>query len=479
MSNGISFSEMTGQDSIDDDALIAITNKDGNTRSVKWGVLKETLMRGYMLASKGAQLESIFQIDIQNDIYDISVIADGVLGFDYSKIPVGGSEVVIDLNPYEVPMKDAVSQKLVYSGVTVDPVTGQWTFDKTINVPAGSINVGAAATLSEGGEDLLVLGNITSKRGFALTADFDETGSMIPDYVNLGAEFFNSLQGIDADSTIENPLEFIITGGVIAPDIRQTNQVTFRASAPMTDVSARVTDVLSGVVIRYIPNKAAWDAVTPEDHDLNPGLDFIIGDNVVDFISQEPSTAGVFNIGVVPFRLEAGQQINVEIKADSMALLGVQVGPDFFPYLTQMIQEGPLIRIATEEYVNESHKTKIFKQLGTSSTNADYDTNPQILLTDSFECDYDLAKITFSFESSNTSTNRSTVSGLFIDGVLVDFESSLEQKDDRNNTYQCKVIDYALSVGPHLLEVKWGRANGGGSSLAEIGNVRVFIEEIR
>lgn len=474
MANGISFSGMTEQDTIDDTALLAITNKDGKTRSIAWKVLRETLMRGYMLASKDAQLESIFQINIENDIYDISIISEGVLSFDYSKIPVGGSEVVIDLSPYQVPMKDGVAQKLIYSGATSDPVTGQWTFDKSINVPAGSINVGEAATLSEGGEDLLILGNVTGRRGFALAADFDETGSMTPDYVNLGPEFFNALQPVFADTNLINPLSFSITGGVTAPDIRQTNQVTFRCSSPMSNVTSRISDANTGVVIRYIPDKAAWDGM-----DGSTGLDFIAGDNVVDFISKEPDTLGVFNVGTVPFRLEQGQQIDVEIKADEMSLLGVQAGPTFFPYLTQMIQEGPKVLIATENYVDSSHETTVFKQLGTSSTNADYAINPQTIISEVFDLNYDKLKITLSFESSNTATNRSTVVGLFIDGVLQDSESVIEQKDDRNNTYQCKAIDYTLASGPHTIEVLFGRSNGGGGSLAQVGNVRVMLEELR
>lgn len=252
-----------------------------------------------------------------------------------------GSEIIGDLSPYQVPMKDATDTKLVYAGATVDPTTGEWTFDKTINVPAGSVNVGSATTLSEGGEDLLILGNITDKRGFALTANFDETGTTAPSYIDLGAQFSNVLQGVDTDSTTDNPIEFTITGGVVAPNIRQTNQVTFRASAPMPNVSARITDVVSGTVIRYVPNKQEWDYGSD-------GLNFIAGDNVVDFISKDPSSAGVFNIGTVPFRLSAGQQINVEIKADSMSLLGVQAGPSFFPYLTQLIQEGQKVFILNE-----------------------------------------------------------------------------------------------------------------------------------
>jgi len=387
-------------------------------------------------------------------------------------IESGGSSVIDDLTPYQVPMKDLTNTKLVYSGATVDNVSSEWTFDKSINVPAGSINVGAAATLSEGGEDLLVLGNITDKRGFALTADFDETGSMIPDYVNLGTEFFNVLNPNDSDIAIDNPLLFSIVGGVTPPNIRQTNQVTFRASQAMPNVTSRVTDTASGTVIRYIPDRAAWDS-------NEGGLDFIAGDNIIDFISREPSTTGVFNIGTVPFRLESGQQIDIEIKADAMHLQGIQAGSDFFPYLTQLIQEGPLTSIATQEYVDNSHPTFVFKQLGTSSTNATYFFNPQTLISEVINYPFEDVKITISFESSNTATNRSTILGLFIDGILVDNESNIEPKDTRNNYYQSKTIDYSLSTGNHNLEVRFGRGNGFGGALAEISNLRIFIEELR
>ena len=126
-----------------------------------------------------------------------------------------------------------------------------------------------------------------------------------------------------------------------------------------------------------------------------------------------------------------------------------------------------------------SHNTGVIKQLGTSSTNADFLTNPQTLLSEVVQRDTPLSKITFSFESSNTTTNRSTEVGLYIDGVLVDSTSSIEPKDVRNRAYQCKVVDHDLSGSPHTLEVRWGRSNGSGSSLAEISNVRIFDEDIR
>ncbi len=377
----------------------------------------------------------------------------------------GGSAIIDDLLPYEIPMKDPVDAKLSYSGATVDSVTGEITFDKSINVPAGSINVGAAATLSEGGEDLLVLGNITDKRGFALTADFDGTGSMVPDYVNLGAEFNNVLQPVDTDINTQNPLEFSIIGGVTPPDIRQTNQVTFRASQAMPNVVARVTDTASGTVIRYIPDRAAWDSNTG-------GLDFIVGDNIVDFISKDPSSAGIFNIGTVPFRLESGQQIDVELKSDSMSLKGVQAGPNFFPYLSQMIQEGPLVRLALEQ------KTTIIKQLGQSQTNAIYSSNPQLIVSDVIDLAYEIAQISISFGSSNSRTNRATIVGLFIDGVQVDTLSQIEPKDTGNISWQSKILDYSFSSGAHSIEVRFGRSDGFGNAIANVSDLRIYIKEI-
>ncbi len=61
----------------------------------------------------------------------------------------------------------------------------------------------------------------------------------------------------------------------------------------------------------------------------------------------------------------------------------------------------------------------------------------------------------------------------------MDSESDIEPKDTRNNYYQSKTIDYTLSTGNHTLEVRFGRGNGFGSALAEVSNLRVFIEELR
>lgn len=248
---------------------------------------------------------------------------------------------IIALNDGQVPQ--ALAGVLEYSGATVDPITGEWTFDKSINVPSASVNVGQVVTLSEGDEELLISNNINNSRGYAVKSKWDETGSQLPDFIGLGAQFNINLQPDDSTLLTANPLAFSIVGAVTPPDIRQTNQVTFRSQSGMMNLRARITDNASGMVLKYIPNQAAWDA------GIN-GIDFIAGDNIVDFISNEPDSAGVFNIGVSPFILASGQQIDVEIVGDTIDLLGAAIG---FPYLSQLVQDGPMVPLATEESLND------------------------------------------------------------------------------------------------------------------------------
>lgn len=253
------------------------------------------------------------------------------------------SEIIDELTPFQVPMKDATNSKLVYSGATVDEITSEWTFDKSINVPSASINVGQVVTLSEGDEELLISNNINSSRGYAVKSKWDEAGSQLPDFIGLGAQFNINLQPDDSTLLTANPLAFSIVGAVTPPDIRQTNQVTFRSQSGMMNLRARITDNTSGMVLKYIPNEAAWNTGLG-------GIDFIAGDNVVDFVSNEPSSAGIFNIGVSPFILASGQQIDIEIVGDTIDLLGAAIG---FPYLSQLVQDGPMVPLATKDSLND------------------------------------------------------------------------------------------------------------------------------
>jgi hypothetical protein len=97
MSNNgkVKFSQMTGQDSIDDTAIIPITNKDGNTRTVTFKTLREAITQAVLVGQVDASGVSALGAvtATNNDQFSIASIADGNITFDFSQIPpVGGLE---------------------------------------------------------------------------------------------------------------------------------------------------------------------------------------------------------------------------------------------------------------------------------------------------------------------------------------------------------------------------------------------------
>lgn len=122
-------------------------------------------------------------------------------------------------------------------------------------------------------------------------------------------------------------------------------------------------------------------------------------------------------------------------------------------------------------------KTDRILSLGDYSTNAQFDTSPQVALTKVLNYGFTRAKITIGFDTVNEATNRSTIVGIFLNGNLIDQPSEVEQKDNRNRLYQSKTFDAIVSSSP-TLEIKYGKGNGGGGSLATVGNIRVYVEKL-
>lgn len=234
------------------------------------------------------------------------------------------------------------------AGARVDQVTGVWTFDKTIIVPSGSIQVGEVLQLSEGITDLAVINLIEQTFGFSVNAEFDDnTGSSPPTYNNFGASFNLIIQGIDSDLLTDNPLQFSLTGTVTLPNVRLIDRVTLRAASPMTNVRIKITDQFSGLTIRYIPDKVSWD-------NKENGIDFIAGDNTIYFASNEPNTPGNIYIGFVPFLIENGQVVDIDLEADSVAILGTlspipplvtRQATNGVPYLVAQSHDGPPVQL--------------------------------------------------------------------------------------------------------------------------------------
>lgn len=121
------------------------------------------------------------------------------------------------------------TQKLEPAPANVDDTTGEFTFDKSINVPAGSINVGEVLQLSEGTADLVVVDLLKEAMAFSVNAPFDDaTGSSPPFYLDLGGPQTIVVQATDTTVITANPLTFQAPGTVVAPDVRSIDQVTIR-----------------------------------------------------------------------------------------------------------------------------------------------------------------------------------------------------------------------------------------------------------
>jgi hypothetical protein len=258
-----------------------------------------------------------------------------------SLVPGGGGGGGTDptfttLSEGQIPKADATG-KLVFGGATVDPSTLETTFDSSINVPAGSINVGEVLQLSEGIADLVLVDLLKGQMAFSVNAEFtDLTGTSAPTYFDFGAPFNSNINLDDSQVLTANPLSFSITGASTPPDVTLVDRATIRTNGPMTNVALRVTDNATGKVIRYVPSRAAWDGALP-------GLT-LGGPLEITFYFAEEGTDDATNIylGYVPFLVESGQQLDFDFKGDSVDLLG-EIGGT--PYLVLEVHDGPPVTL--------------------------------------------------------------------------------------------------------------------------------------
>jgi hypothetical protein len=257
-----------------------------------------------------------------------------IAGYGLTFIPGGGGgsdPTFTTLSTGQVPKANA-SGKLIYGDATVDPTSLEWTFDETINVPSGSLNIGEVLQLSEGTADLVIVDLLDNQMAFATVSNFDDSvGAAPPFYIDYGAPQTLTLQPVDTTVITTNPLDFSFTGTVVAPDIRLVDQVTIRANGAMTNFRARITDNATGLVVRYIPSKSVFDSGTG-------GLTLIAGDNTFFLASNAADTPGNFNLGFQPFVIESGQVIDFRLEADSIDLLGNAIN---VPFVQVEAHDGP------------------------------------------------------------------------------------------------------------------------------------------
>ena len=138
MANKISFSEMTGQDSIDDAAIIPITNKDGSTRTVTFKTLRTAVQQAVLVGQvDAAGISTVGTLTANNNSeYDIATLANGEMIFDFSQIPpVGGLTGRVRVSQASDLAGDLDSTKQYFIDGVVDMGSQQ------ITVPVGGLNL--------------------------------------------------------------------------------------------------------------------------------------------------------------------------------------------------------------------------------------------------------------------------------------------------------------------------------------------------
>jgi hypothetical protein len=210
--------------------------------------------------------------------------------------------------------------------------------DVTFEVPGGTIKIGEATDLSASTGEVIIRNLVDDTISKVIIAEFDSTGSDKPQYLDLETQFQLDIQTDYSEIITTNPLSYSITGTVTSPKKRQLNVMYMKTNGAMTNARVRFTDNATGVVIRYLPDKAAWESGTD-------GMDLVAGDNEFNLLSTDADTAGVFNLGVNPFIVENGQQIDIEVEADNMDLLGLSS----VPYQIADVQDGYVLNVIVED----------------------------------------------------------------------------------------------------------------------------------
>ncbi len=332
------------------------------------------------------------------------------------------------LNEGDTVRFNSTTAKLEPAPANVDDTTGEFTFDNSINVPSGSVNVGEVLQLSEGIADLVIVDKLKSQMSFSVNSEFtDATGSSDPFYYNFGSPFALNIQTDDTQVLTANPLTFSLTGTVVAPEVRLIDQMNIRTNGPMTNFRAKLVDNVTGLAIRYIPSKTAYDGNAD-------GLTLGTGDVTFYFASEGTTTATDIYLGYSPFLIEASQQIDFTVIADSIDVLG-EIGG--IPYLTAEAHDGPPIVLGQDAHSKQVQATGILEGGVVSQASgttvdwtsgrgqvADY-TNPEVpVITD---VPWDAVA---GFTPTNIAIDGQTALGYNSSGVLVEVLATAITIDD-------------------------------------------------
>ena len=219
---------------------------------------------------------------------------------------------VIDLDDNAIPKGS--DGKLVESSTNEDPASKEWTFDKSIEVPQASVKISDTLSISEA-----TLLPIT--RDKVQSTSIVSVGSAISD--TAGSSKLNFQHVPSGQTVIAQPVfnTTLTSNPLIVPLLstlaNQTDIVTLKLGAAMTNFRATIVDDLTGITLKYIPSKAVVNAGVG-------GLSLPAGDVEFNFNSDLPDNpgAGLFRLGFTPLRQSSGQASTLTFFADSVSILG-------------------------------------------------------------------------------------------------------------------------------------------------------------
>ena len=284
-------------------------------------------------------------------LFDNNDLIQGTTGVTYNEA-TGELSISEGLNlsylvEYSVPYVEA-DGLLASSEATVDSTTKEWTFAHTITVPGGTIKVGDTTSISSSTGQLIIENEVDNELYYNVSSIFSTAGSTKPVYLDLGAEYTLNIETGETTTFTDNPLTFSLTGSVVSPNVRQINAVTVKTDGVLTNFRGKFTDNATGKVLRHFPSKFEWDSGT--------GITTADGENFFDFINKGTDSPGTYYLGVNPLIIEENQVVDLEFRADSMSLYGVNA-PAELPYLIAQVQDGPFREIAHSEVAERNQKT--------------------------------------------------------------------------------------------------------------------------
>lgn len=322
-----------------------------------------------------------------------------------------------------------------YSGATKSPIDEEVTFDKATNFTQASINISEAVTISEATFTPFFRDNVLDTGAVNAVAVIDETGTDALILLAATNEKIIVAQGDDGTEFNANPF----SAQLLATNANQTNAVTIRTAAAMPNTRMTITDDVSGLVVKYIPNEAAVRTGTG-------GLDLRAGDNRVDFDSDLPDdpSNGLFYIGHTPLRQYAGEFSTFEIEADSVSILGNPSGTPYFQNEIQFLQ--PKIVPYTEDI---THVLDNFTRLNTGYGGPTHKTGGVAITSKSIGLGDSVTsgQFTQGFDGINNPSIITDGSGTFSQGDIV-------------QVYKSKFNNHYVEVESHIGNVLFIRGVG-------------------